>query len=112
MKIGRLTLQSTHLSDESFLVELGRKFQNNPNEGDVVSLTMFVECIEMRYWRESRVYDPRTEWAAYARRLADECGNGRLKYRLLVSFSSPYDLLLIKIKINRILQSCARNFRS
>ena len=112
MKIGRLTLQSTHMSNESFLVELGLKFQNNPNEGDVVSLTMFLECIKMEYWRESRVYDPRTEWAAYARRLADECGNGRLKYRLLVSFSSPYDLLLIKIKINRILQSCARNFRS
>ena len=112
MKIGRLTLQSTHMSNESFLVELGLKFQNNPNEGDVVSLTMFLECIKMEpsYWRGSRDYDSRIEWAPYARRLADECGNGRLKYRLLVSFSSPYDFLLITI--NRILQSCARNFRS
>ena len=104
MKIGMLPLRSTDLSEKHFLVELGRKFRNNPNEGDVVSLTMFVECImEPSHRRDRRGWDygydddddHLTRWENYARRFACQRVNRRLKYRLLVSFSSLYDFLLI-----------------
>ncbi|KAL4073759.1 hypothetical protein J3A83DRAFT_2612211 [Scleroderma citrinum] len=92
-------LQGIYVSGESFFKELGHRLQNNPNEGDIVSIAMLVQSVDSQCFHPTEeelarchvCYQDcccRMGWSCIAKSLLAftnyrGCGiNGRLRCRL------------------------------